>query len=342
MGYIDLALSNGLSSDYQQDNLEGLKIAKSSGELLLTIIQDILDLSKIEAGSMRLHEDEVYSLEALVDAATNTAKRLVESKQKKIKIVSKVDPGICDSMLGDQFRLAQILNNLLSNAVKFTAEGQVSVAVTLSEDGLVQIQVQDTGKGIPQSFIETVFQPFRQVEIGDTRNHGGTGLGLTISRKLARMMGGDLRVESSIEDTNHGSCFTVTFPYRPSKTKAVQPDTINHLERHRQRRESMGKIPKKILVSEDDPVSRRMIHRMLTRSGYEVVLACNGEEAVSKYTNNRDVGLILMGKCIHDSWLLHGLSLSFLRTHHICCLLFFMSRRTNAHYGRLRGHTTDP
>ena len=298
MGYIELALSNGLALENREENMEGLRIAKSSGELLLSIISDILDLSKIEAGEMEIKNTEAFSLKEMVDTTTSLARSLVTSSKKNIHVATEISPDLSDCINGDPYRVQQILSNLLSNSVKFTTEGEIHLNVAKGKDDSVQMQISDTGKGIDGKLLEAIFEPFRQIEIGDTRTYGGTGLGLTISRKLARMMSGDLVVESTIDGSDHGSCFTLTFPYKPSDADKIQRDSRyvwNHTQNHdKQRQSGDDNSQKNILVVEDDPVSRRLMNRMLTKMGYKVLLACNGLEGVNIYQENGDVGLILM------------------------------------------------
>jgi CheY-like chemotaxis protein len=183
---------------------------------------------------------------------------------------------------------------LVSNAIKFTTKGKVELRVHRLDMKTLEISVLDTGKGIPPKHLKSIFEPFRQVDITDTRQHGGTGLGLTISSKLVDLMGGKLRVESSILGPIRGSMFAFTFPYQPIEyripilPKEPVPSSISSTARiHRQNC--------KILVAEDDPVSRKLVCRMLQRTGYEVSLACNGEEAVEAYKSFREsLSLVLM------------------------------------------------
>lgn len=214
---------------------------------------------------------------------------------------------------------------MVSNAIKFTAKGKVELRISLLDnDDKLEFALLDTGKGIPKSHIETIFEPFRQVEISDTRQHGGTGLGLTISRKLIEMMGGSLRVESSVLGPLRGSLFAFTLPYRPQEVgvavaptsplsspstsgfvdESMQPNVTSpasnnnntcteQCRSHRRRRKN-GEKPL-ILVAEDDPVSRKMVGRMLQRSGYDVVFACDGEAAVETYkSKHEEIALVLM------------------------------------------------
>ena len=322
MGHIDLALSNNLSEKWRNENLEGLQISKTSGALLISIIQDILDLSKIEAGQMIVNDSESFSLQDTMSQTTSLANTLIVSKQKTITFsaiimdhtVATTSSIIQDKVLGDPFRLQQVVNNLVSNAIKFTSVGKVELRIKLLlENNQLEFSLLDTGKGIPASHIESIFEPFRQVEIGDTRVFGGTGLGLTISRKLVEMMGGTLRLESSVLGPIRGSMFAFTIPYRPCPTNnnirppkndSLVPNTVSNgdgatllpsavapLQSNRHDRDGKGKI----LVAEDDPVSRKLVSRMLQRTGYNVLLACDGREAVTQYQEHKqDVVLILM------------------------------------------------
>ena len=297
IGHIDLALANNLEEAFRAENLEGLKIARGGGELLISIIQDILDLSKIEAGQMDLNIDESFSLQAVTSQTKSLADTILKQRSKEhIQFITSVDTNLNDFVKGDQFRLQQVINNLVSNAAKFTSKGEIQLRIDKSTDDetMINFTVQDTGKGIPQSHMKSIFEPFRQVEVGDTREHGGTGLGLTISRRLVEMMGGKLHVESTAEGEATGSTFTFTLPYKtgitPQKivleTIGTPRTIIDPVKRP---------INGKVLVAEDDKVSRRLAERILRRAGYETLLACDGQEAVDMYREKHgEVALILM------------------------------------------------
>ncbi len=294
IGHIDLALANELSDRYRTENLEGLQVARQSGELLIAIIQDILDLSKIEAGEMAIENDGNFNLRTLVEQVSSLGDTMINQRSKAIHFESRVQETIGDRIYGDVFRLQQVLNNLISNAIKFTDSGKVELTISLSNQQTLEFRVSDSGKGIPKENLESIFEPFRQVEIGDTRKHGGTGLGLTICKKLVEMMGGKLSVVSSVEPTNRGSSFSFTFPYRihipaPGARLMTSPIITNGKQL------SDGEaIEGKILVAEDDVVSRRLVQRMLNISGYDTILAEDGEQAVQKFQENDHVVLILM------------------------------------------------
>lgn len=294
IGHIDLALSNELSQEKRAENLDGLLVARQSGELLITIIQDILDLSKIEAGQLDIEHDGHFKVRELIDQISSLGETMIKQREKNISFETLVQSDIHANVMGDVFRVQQVLNNLVSNAVKFTDTGKVSVSVALVEDDLLEYCVCDTGKGIPLEHQESIFEPFRQVEFGDTRKHGGTGLGLTISKKLVEMMGGTMSLESSsVEPT--GTCFRFTVPYR-SASSAIDK-SVSSFPNEKvipKRTAATTRVEGKVLVAEDDTVSRRMVQRMLNIAGYDVVLAENGLEALEKYQSSDDIALILM------------------------------------------------
>lgn len=257
---------------------------------MIMIIQDILDLSKIEAGQMDINNDDEFSLPSVITQTQKIASTLLKQKNKEhIDFISTVDDGIGDFLKGDQFRLRQVINNLVSNAVKFTKTGTIKLKVRKQSDDILEFSVIDTGKGIPSSHLESIFEPFRQVEMSDIRQHGGTGLGLTICRHLVKMMGGSLRVESSI---GSGSSFIFLFPY--CSCHSPLPKREHRTTSQVMQDSSRQLINGKILVAEDDTVSRKLANRMLTRFGYNVVLAKDGEEAVSCFESSDDIALILM------------------------------------------------
>lgn len=180
-----------------------------SGDALLTIINDILDFSKIEAGKLTLAQ-EPYRLRELVEDVTQLLAPL--AARKKLEFFSSVAPDVPDVMLGDAGRLRQILVNIAGNALKFTLDGHVALRVSQGAKGRFTISVTDTGVGIPEDQIESVFAAFEQVDNTATRSFGGTGLGLAVSRQLTTLMGGTLAVTSRV---GHGTCFEIILPLIP-------------------------------------------------------------------------------------------------------------------------------
>jgi signal transduction histidine kinase len=193
IGMTELVLDTELTAEQRELLNDALKAAKS----LLELLNDILDLSKIEAGRLELNPVE-FSLRDCVGAVAATL--VITAQQKGLNLTSEVAPELPDKVVGDPFRLRQILLNLLSNAIKFTGEGSVALGASLDahqeETITVHFSVSDTGVGIPPEKIGTIFEAFRQAESSTSRQYGGTGLGLTISAQLVAMMGGRIWVES--------------------------------------------------------------------------------------------------------------------------------------------------
>jgi signal transduction histidine kinase len=185
----------------QLDNLDKVLI---SSDHLLNLIDDVLDLSKIEAGRIEV-EPSTFEIEPLVDLCITTTQPLI--RPEKIVLAKEIMKDV-PPMYSDQNKVKQILLNMLSNAAKFTHEGQIKVGVSHDIDTLV-VSVTDTGIGIPEEALDRIFEDFQQVDTSTTREYGGTGLGLSISHRLAQLLGGDL-VASSRE--GEGSTFTLTIP----------------------------------------------------------------------------------------------------------------------------------
>ncbi|CAB9526899.1 Peroxide stress-activated histidine kinase mak2 [Seminavis robusta] len=320
MGHIELALSSQLSEDSRQENLEGLQIAIQSGRLLINIIEDILDLSKIEAGQMDVSKDQAFPLRPIMEQVNSVGNMLITQRKKTISLRTKVDPDIANCIYGDYFRIQQVLNNLASNAIKFTDTGFVEIRVGFADDNTLLVEVQDTGKGISEAHASVVFEPFRQVDFGDTRKHGGTGLGLTISKKLVQLMDGSLSVKSKLKE---GSTFSFTLPYRVAPERSElqmegplgsagglgsRPNSRNNLlalaeaagvasdgRANCSKSNNSQRKQRTVLIAEDDPVSRKIANRMLAKAGYYVILAEDGLEAVEAFEKTTDgIDLILM------------------------------------------------
>ncbi|QEM70146.1 PAS domain S-box protein [Geobacter sp. FeAm09] len=195
-------------SDEQKEYLECIQL---SSENLLTLINDILDLSKIEAGKVVL-ELAPFSLRGCIGDAVRV--HLATIRTKGLTLKTHIPARVPDALTGDQLRLKQVLINLIGNAAKFTEAGEITVSAALLETSgdraLIRLDVADTGIGIPSDALETIFAPFSQADSSTTRRYGGTGLGLSISRRFVELMGGNIRVDSRVEE---GSLFRVTIPF---------------------------------------------------------------------------------------------------------------------------------
>jgi len=206
----------GLDSELDPETLEDVQAIYDNGQHLLRIINDVLDLAKIEAGHMELSMEEVDIAPLLDEARTSNAGLLVN---KPVEMTVEVEEDI-PAIEADRVRLSQILNNLVSNAAKFTEEGDITLRA-FRENGWVCIEVEDTGIGISEDHLEEVFERFRQVDGSSRRRAEGTGLGLAITRHLVQMHGGQLDVSSQVDQ---GSTFTVRLPIPSQETEASAGD----------------------------------------------------------------------------------------------------------------------
>ncbi len=266
IGMTELALESPLSAE-QRDYLENVKLSADS---LLVLINDILDLSKVEAGKLELDAADVDLRAFLGDLAKIMT---FAAHRKGLRLGCDIAAGVPDSVLVDGPRLRQILINLIGNAIKFTPSGEVSVAVSGAASGgsaELTFSVRDTGPGIPLEKQQLVFEAFAQADSSVFRKSGGTGLGLAISKRLVEAMGGTIRLESEV---GRGSTFSFTVPLKlsaaPRRESAPAeapsaPDAIR---------------PLSILLA-DNPVIQKVVHTILTRRGHSVELARNGQEAL--------------------------------------------------------------
>ncbi|HET9644271.1 MAG TPA: response regulator [Burkholderiaceae bacterium] len=246
-----------------------LDIIRNSGDHLLTLIVDILDLSKIEAGRADLYP-AAMGMPAFLRGVADIIR--IKAEEKKLSFALDAADDLPQAIMADEKRVRQVLLNLLGNAVKFTDAGEVRLVATMlsDESGVVRLrfEVRDTGIGIAADLTEQIFQPFEQA--GDNgRRYGGTGLGLAISRQLARMMSGDIAVQSEL---GQGSvfCFEARFPKcQPAVSSAPMPSPIGYQGRRRQ-----------ILVVDDVEANRRMLGDLLEALGFEIAEAPDGEQAL--------------------------------------------------------------
>lgn len=261
----------------------------SSGSHLLALINDILDLSKIQAGKLSL-ESTPFNLKTMVHQCVEHF-RLVIKKNEALDISYALFPGVPTNLVGDPHRLRQILFNLLSNAVKFTEQGQIALFVECRDQTKTEAEicflVDDTGVGLEPKFKEKLFQPFTQSDVSTTRRYGGTGLGLSISTYLANLMGGGIQVESCI---GLGSSFRFFGRFDISDTEVIDA-TVFQLSDNEL---LYNKLTNPLLVVEDDPVNRLFISELLKSLGVtHFDVANNGKEALQCFVNKR-YALILM------------------------------------------------
>ena len=257
IGYSEM-LQEQAAEDGQDGYAADLGKIHSAGQHLLAVINDILDLSKIEAGKMELYLETV-AVRPLVDDVVTTVRPLIAKHGNRFELLATDDLG---SIRADATRLRQVLLNLLSNASKFTADGRIALAVA-RDDGHLTFQVSDTGIGMTEEQMGRLFQAFAQAEASTASKYGGTGLGLAISRRLCQMMGGDIAVAS---ESGKGSTFTVRLPLA-----GAVPEQSSWLPD--EGRAARGTV----LVVDDDPGVRNLLGRFLSREGFRVETAPDGE-----------------------------------------------------------------
>lgn len=248
-------------------NKERLEVVFKSGKRLMTLINDILDLSKIEAGKMELRNEDVL-LEEIVEEVSNTINPL--AIEKSLSFVINRDCNTRVIINTDRGRIVQILINLLGNAVKFTDKGKVELALSVTESKMLKFSVIDSGIGIPEDQQKIIFEEFRQVDGSTTRKYSGTGLGLAICKKIVDLLGGEIWVESKM---SRGSNFSFTIPFSQIIEKHDDTALINV--------EALRKnIKNPILVIDDDPEIRYTIGQYLISKGYDVIFAEDGEKGL--------------------------------------------------------------
>ncbi|MGZ6020612.1 MAG: ATP-binding protein [Phenylobacterium sp.] len=260
--------------------LERLSVIGQSGEMLLTILNDILDLSKIEAGKLDLEESD-FDLQSLALGLRQTFGPLAEGKGLAFSF--EVDAEAAGTWRGDPLRVRQILHNLIANAVKFTGSGSVGIGVSLTDGGL-RFSVSDSGIGMSPDQIERLFDKFVQADSSTTRRYGGTGLGLSICRQLCRAMGGEIGVESQM---GQGSRFILDLPLQRAREGAQPAPAVVPPQ------ETAAEAPLRILAAEDNPMNQLVLRTLLGQVGVAPQIVTNGAEAVEAWERG-DWDVILM------------------------------------------------
>ncbi|MBF0302751.1 MAG: response regulator [Desulfamplus sp.] len=308
IGLTDLLLTTDMT-DTQREYLDNLRYSAYS---LLDIINDILDISKIESDKLELEHIEFNLPDIVQKTVFMTSNR---ASEKGISLSTKIDPDIPNIVVGDPVRIRQILLNLIGNAVKFTESGEIFVSVKKSDVEFehinnkqtinvieesksgqdehhkqkilsVIISVQDTGIGIPENKLASIFESFTQADGSVTRKYGGTGLGLSISKRLAEIMNGSITVESTVGE---GSCFNVYLPLPIAHQQNLQQSDEKHPE-------NAGMPPSytgTVLIAEDNPINMLVIRTYLSKMGFNIIEVANGKDAVKQYAANK-VDLIFM------------------------------------------------
>lgn len=283
LGFADILENSGLTDK----QLAMVGKIKGAGQSLLTIINDILDLSKLEAGKFEIERID-FNVANVIEDAVELVRTKAEDRGLDMNI--HLAGNLPKTMNGDPTRLRQVLINLVGNAVKFTHDGSVTVRAhhTDTDDGryLLYVEVEDTGIGIPENARERLFQDFIQADASTSRQYEGTGLGLAISKRLTQLMGGEIGV---ISETGKGSTFWFTLSTGPATTEISRD--------HPPVRKRFNKAvrPLRILVAEDNDLNRQIIKAVLSPLGHSIEIATSGSEAVSAVSDNDgDFDLILM------------------------------------------------
>ena len=268
IGYGEM-LQEEAREDGQASYLPDLERIVSSGRYLLTLINSVLDLSKIEAGRMEVYAER-FSLEELIRGVEGTIKPLVQKNANRLEVETA---GALGSMRSDLTKVRQILFNLLSNASKFTSEGTIRLAVDRERDAAgewLRFVVRDSGIGMTPEQLDRVFEAFSQADASTTREYGGTGLGLAITRQFCELLGGSIRAES---EPGVGSSFEVRLP-------AELPEAARGAAGEAAASAVVVEGATTVLVVDDDPAARDLLARVLAREHFGVVTAANGEEAL--------------------------------------------------------------
>jgi PAS domain S-box-containing protein len=264
-------LNEDAEASGQSDIIEPLQRIVRAGRELLYLINDILGLSKIEAGKLDLFLER-FEIADVVEESVATSRSVAERNRNRLWIEYGEDVG---NMVADQTRFRQIVLNLLSNACKFTEDGDITITAHRESRGgkdWLRLSVKDTGIGVTDEHLGRLFQEFTQADASMTRRYGGTGLGLAISRRLCNQMGGDISVESA---PGEGSNFTVRLPIEPQSSEDRAPSRQLH-----DGADVTGSRSNTVLVVDDDPTVRDMMRRHLAREGFHVVTASDGEEGL--------------------------------------------------------------
>ena len=284
LGYTDILAEEVAVDDESTRRVATLQTIRRAGEHLLTVINDVLDLSKIESGRLLVERVETDLPRIMLDVDSLMRSR---AAAKGVALHSAFASAVPNRIWSDPTRLRQILLNLVGNAVKFTREGRIDVSAAVvqvehRDAPMLRVEVRDTGPGMTRAQSTQLFQPFHQGDASVTREHGGTGLGLTICRRLARLMGGDVRLEFS--EPGRGSCFVLEIPLEPhdeaqlvhcltdSTTTTAQPTPTGGV--------MQTPLRGRVLLAEDGEDNQRLIVFHLERAGAQVTVVANGQLAL--------------------------------------------------------------
>ena len=283
IGFADL-LSHLIKDPIQKDYLYSIQ---TGGKALLTIINDILDLSKIEAGKFQIDKEVTNPKKLFLEMNTIFHSKI---NQKNLIFNIEIDETLPKAIIIDNVRIRQILINLIGNAIKFTENGTITLKITsiiknnIENQIDLQIEVIDTGRGIPKQYQKSIFGAFEQTNKNDATTFGGTGLGLAICSKLSKLMNGSIDVQSEV---NKGTTFAVML-------KDIEVSLLETLDCNEQNNEDILFKKAKILVVDDVATNRKLVHSLLLNTQLDIIEAVNGQEAIDVIEKSNDIDLVLM------------------------------------------------
>jgi len=311
-------LAENESGHLDVEEVEAAAVIHDSGSNLLRLINDILDLSKIEAGKMDVHREEV-KIDAITREVTRHFRHM--AMENRLEFAIDVAPSMPDALVTDRSKLQQVLNNLLGNAFKFTREGSVTLHMAMADSAMltrigaaaddqhVALTVRDTGIGIPEERLDSIFEAFEQVDSSTSRHYGGSGLGLAIARRLAQLLGGQLVVDS---EQGKGSSFSLVLPLlsaglssavaatqasieqRPAPTPGpARAATAQLIDWIPDDRHAIAAGETVILTVEDDPAFARILVDLIRRKGHRALAAADGESGLELARRYRPTGILL-------------------------------------------------
>jgi CheY-like chemotaxis protein len=280
-----------LATDLSEQQRDYLRQAHGASQSLLGLLNDILDLSKVEAGQLRL-ESRVFGLDAVIAHLVTVVEG--QAKDKGLNFRCEIAPEVPGTLVGDPLRLGQVLINLSSNAVKFTPQGDIRIAIRWLETKGARVRlafsVCDTGIGMTEAQTRALFQPFQQADSSITRRYGGTGLGLSISKRLVEMMGGRIGVES-IPDAGSRFDFDAWFGLEPDAADSVPITGQARVQADRSPRLAAWLAGKRLLVVEDNLLNQAVARGFLEQAGARVDLAHHGAAALALLEDQGIAGL---------------------------------------------------
>ncbi|MEA2042559.1 MAG: ATP-binding protein [Bacteroidota bacterium] len=286
VGFSNMLSEPGVS---ESERKEFYNYISSNSSILLTLIDDIIDISKIEAGQIkiRLKKVSLNSISEEVKATASEQLKLLQKENIKVKFI--IGEELTDKVIEtDKNRLLQVLSNLVTNATKFTEKGHIYLKMKLIKEynkKYIQFEISDTGRGIKQKDINRIFNQFIKLKETENLNHRGTGLGLTLSKKIIGLLGGRIWVESEYKS---GTSFYFTLPYLPVKNTTTQKPNSPKIE------QPIKWINKKIIIAEDEYTNFKYLETVLSATGAKIVHAQNGEEAINFFQSEPDTDIILM------------------------------------------------